>query len=117
MLKVKTRLGTSGIHGIGLFADQPIPAGAVVWCCDGFDQVLPEAYRDEFLTHYGYRRRTGQWVLPADNGRFSNHSETPNTGPADVAGLVDAEIALRDIAEGEELTIDYRTICTDWKSQ
>ena len=31
MLLVKTKLQVSPIHGIGLFADQFIPEGAIVW--------------------------------------------------------------------------------------
>lgn len=31
MLLVKTRLGISSIHGIGLFADELIPKGTVTW--------------------------------------------------------------------------------------
>ena len=31
MLKVKTYLAVSAVHGIGLFADQDIPGGAAIW--------------------------------------------------------------------------------------
>ena len=46
------------------------------------------------------------WVLflDADEGRFMNHADQPNT---DFRGA-DFGIALRDIPAGEELTCDYR---------
>ena len=43
MLMVKTRLGPSSIAGIGLFADEDIPAGRVTWrFVPGFDQLFCE---------------------------------------------------------------------------
>ena len=52
-------------------------------------------------------------INPNDNGRFTNHSATPNVG-ACVDHSVDS-YALRDIAEGEELTCDYAGFVTpEW---
>ena len=40
MLLVKTRLGASAIHGIGLFADEFIPKDTVTWrFTPGLDQI------------------------------------------------------------------------------
>lgn len=44
-------------------------------------------------------------INPNDNGRFTNHSATPNVG-ACVDHSVDS-YALEDIAVGEELTCNY----------
>ena len=39
MLTIKTRIGKSLIHGTGLFADEDVPAGTVIWTfVPGFDQ-------------------------------------------------------------------------------
>ncbi|MBI2055521.1 MAG: SET domain-containing protein [Candidatus Sungbacteria bacterium] len=115
MLLVKTKIGPSKIHGIGLFADQFIPQGMPVWeFTEGFDmeytaedlERLSEPARAQFL-HYCYiDPDTRRYVLCADDARFSNHSETPTTINPDPA---DPDIASRDIQPGEELTYDYRT--------
>jgi SET domain-containing protein len=118
MLLVKTRIAASSIEGIGLFADQFIPQGTVVWSwLDGFDirlnaeklERLPHQARETFLRYSYLSTRTGLYVLCFDNGRFVNHSEHPNlidaSSPDSEEGL---DIALRDIAEGEELTSNYR---------
>ncbi len=46
-----------------------------------------------------------------DDGKYWNHSETPNTGdaPEDVCGFADSEstYSTQDIQEGEQLLDDY----------
>lgn len=118
MLLVKTRLGSSPIHGLGLFADQFIPNGTSIWQPHEtfdvhFDQdtfeSLPELTRSQ-ISHYLYRCvDSGQYVLCADDARFMNHSEKPNT----VNGRSGHTVACRDIAPGEELTCDYFTFDLD----
>ena len=47
------------------------------------------------------------WIINGDDSRFVNHSYTPNTkciGPS--------SLAIRDINIGDELTIDYRDLCS-----
>ncbi len=118
MLLVKTRIGPSAIEGIGLFAAEPIPAGTVTWrFMTSFDQlfsdaefaVLPEPVR-ACLETYGYLHApSALWVLCLDNARFMNHADDPNTAGVHDNGAIDGyDIATRDIAEGEELTCDYR---------
>lgn len=88
----------SGIHGRGLFAEEPIEAGTYIGRYEG-----------------PITRRNGAyvlWIIEEDgnaygiNGknemRFVNHSDQPN------AELHNEEFyALRDIRPGEEITIDY----------
>lgn len=115
MLLVKTKIGPSTIHGIGLFADQYISKGTPVWeFTSGFDiecsvsdlDRLSEPARERFL-HYCYLDPdTKKYVLCADDARFFNHSETPNIICPDQDG---PDRATRDIQPGEELTYDYRT--------
>ena len=58
-----------------------------------------------FVDRYGYPHTTkpGLTILELDNGRFMNHTPEPNTDFRNPA----AGYAIRDIAEGEEITCDY----------
>jgi SET domain-containing protein len=117
MLLVKTRIGPSSIHGIGLFADEDIARGNVVWdFMPPFDLMvsaeevasLPEAARTQVLKYSYYDEDEGKYVLCGDDARHFNHSETPNTGNGcEEDGTENATIALRDIRVGEEITCNY----------
>lgn len=77
-------MGQSAIHGIGVFALRDIEK----------DEIIAPARRD------------GKRCVA---GRFTNHSHQPNaeffaTGIGDHVDMA----ALRDIAKGEEITVDYR---------
>jgi SET domain-containing protein len=119
MMCVKTRLRPSGIHGVGLFADEPIAAGMIVWKFDeGLDQRFSEdfyatrnALLKEFLFTYAWLDVSG-WILCGDDARFVNHSALPNLG----GGKALVSIALRDIPVGEELTEDYEMFDLDFVS-
>lgn len=117
MLCVPTYLAPSAIEGFGLFAAGPIPAGTVVWeYTPGVDltirardvQHLPDVLRRWFL-RYAYLDESGDYVLCGDNGKFMNHSFDPNCDD----GSGPYTVARRDIAEGEELTCDYRLFDRD----
>ena len=118
MLLVPVRADRSPIHGLGLFAREPIAAGTPVWrFLPGFDRVfeasefaaLPEPAR-RHLQHYGWLDAARQaWVLDGDLAIFMNHAATPNTGAPRATGPAAETVALRSIAAGEELTCDYRT--------
>jgi hypothetical protein len=106
MLVKKTFLGVSTIHGIGVFADEPIKEGETVWV-PGFESIYRSDTLDtldlriqKFLRHHAYYNVEDDcWHLPLDNDRFINHSVTPN---------IKNGIVLTNIAYGEELTEDYR---------
>ncbi|MEX2650626.1 MAG: SET domain-containing protein-lysine N-methyltransferase [Alphaproteobacteria bacterium] len=112
MMLVRTYVSRSSIHGIGLFASEPIAKGAEVWRYHPqFDIVIPRHYAallpaatEEFLKTYAYPSELvgGNLLLDADNGRFMNHSPTPNTSNT---GWV--SYASRDIDADEEITCDY----------
>jgi len=119
MLLIRTNLRPSPIEGLGLFAAQPIAKGTITWAFDPrFDLLFDEAEVDRLpalqralMLRHGYLSiQLQKYVLCADDARFWNHSATPNNAqilrPDDIEP---SNIALRDIAAGEELTVDYRT--------
>lgn len=110
MLLVKTYLGKSAIHGLGVFAGEFIRKGTKIWrFVEGFDRAyspkqfarLPKQAKD-FIRFHGYRV-DGEIILTGDHDCHMNHSEDANTylhnGYA---------VARRDIAKGTEVTNDYR---------
>jgi hypothetical protein len=119
MLLVKTYLAPSPIHGIGLYAAEPIAEGTVIWRYDErIDRRLAPQERDalpeparSFVATYSYPEVPGSdmHVLDGDHARFMNHSDEPNTYCAPPRSYREADtVAIRDIAAGEELLCDYR---------
>ncbi|MBI2514707.1 SET domain-containing protein [Candidatus Wolfebacteria bacterium] len=122
MLLVKTKIGPSKIHGIGLFADEFIPKDTPTWeFTPGFDVILteedvsklPPLARGAFL-HYCYKDLDwNKYILCSDDGRFMNHADDPSTGY--IPAISEWDIALRDIQLGEELTYNYIKEDGDYK--
>ena len=115
MLLVKTTLDKSRVHGIGLFADEFIPKGTVIWRFhpavdirlreEQFCELSPPCR--EQMRRYTYRERmSGLYVLCGDDARFFNHSDSPNCLDED-DGAGGVTVTLRDVDRGEELTCDY----------
>jgi uncharacterized protein len=112
MLLVKTQLGLSDIHGIGLFADQLIRKGTVTWQYHpDFDAAYKEedmlkmsdAARDQFLKYAYYDKDLDLYILCSDDQRFINHnSEYPN-----IISTPRRDVAAHDILCGEELLCNY----------
>jgi SET domain-containing protein len=119
MMLVPTFVAASPIHGLGLFAAERIAAGTKIWAFqEGIDVVIPDAAlarlpraARDFITWYGFRSEfwPGGLVLGFDHSRFINHSDEPNTDNG-----TEFAFALRDIAKGEEITADYREVCSDF---
>ena len=118
MMMVKTELRPSAIHGLGVFLKEPVPKGGLVWRFDSrIDRVyapaevasLPEHVQGFIETYCTWHEGAGVWVLCGDNGRYFNHSDDPSTVSDGISFGEDH--AVRDLAIGEELTSDYRTIC------
>ncbi len=119
MLLVKTSVRQSPLHGLGLFAEEDIPAGTVLWRFEPLlDRVIPEAELDglpeqvsQFIDIYSeYFPDLGLLVLSGDNDRYTNHSDAPNTEVILPNGPQAQVRAIRDIAAGEEITCDYAVI-------
>lgn len=114
MLCIKTRIANSPIHGIGLYADQFIPKGTLIWkfeptidivLTEKDLQTLSKSTMKQLLNYAFQDRHSKKYILCGDDARFFNHSTLCNCDDS----FVDKTIAIRDIQSGEELTVDYRT--------
>lgn len=117
MLQVKTYLSESKINGTGLFADEFIPKGTLIWTLSGADVVLNQSQVDclfkiekKFLDKYAYRNK-GLYYLCSDDARFMNHSDNANTDDN-----TNSTIAIKDINQGEEITCNYATFDDDFNN-
>ncbi len=126
MLLIKTKIKESGIHGIGLFADQFIPKGTEIWkFTPGFDQKFTREQILSFpdlLQIYIYKycwrsKKSKLYCFSADNGKYFNHSKNPNV----LSEYRDDEeevitVTIKDIEIGEEILDDYSSF-EDEKSE
>lgn len=116
MIKVKTYLEKSKIHGFGLFAKEKIKAGSLVYKpSPGLDIKIKikdfkklDKYSKEQIKHYGFLTKDKKFYLLAfDNIRFCNHSISKNN-----IGISNKNnygiYAKRNINKGEELLQDFR---------
>jgi SET domain-containing protein len=110
MLLVKTYVDKSPIHGLGVFAAETIRKGQPIWrYVEGFDRCwtpaqfarLPRQAR-EFLRMHAYKI-DGEIIFTVDHDHHMNHSDDANTHWH--RGCMRAR---RAIAEGQEITNDYR---------
>lgn len=119
MLFVKTKVLPSKIHGLGLFADKFIPKGTIIWkFTPGFDlkftkeqiKKFPKQVQEYLEMYCWLSKKSGMYCFSSDNGKYFNHSKTPNSLSAyygDEEEVVTK--AIRDIQKGEEITDDYST--------
>lgn len=95
----------SSIQGQGLFAGENIKRGERIQYISGKKVKVPSKIahdRNAMETWYGMGRYT--WIDPGNTPfRFLNHSCEPNAAVAGKKTL----IALENINEGDEITIDY----------
>jgi len=110
MLLIKTKIGLSKIHGIGLVANQFIPKGKTVWKFTlGFDiklskqklEKLPMPIKKQILNYTYLDQKTGKYILCGDDARFFNHSISPNTTHAYGKDKYGQTVAVKDIKKGE----------------
>jgi uncharacterized protein len=99
--------------GYGVFATSFIPKGTITWVRDLLDKEISpdEMHGFPFLVYetaltYSYRNNKGNYLLPWDHTRYVNHSFRPNT----MITPYGFEIAIADIAKGEQITNDYGTL-------
>ncbi len=108
----------SSVHGFGVFAAGPIPAGARVWqvddsmhVCEASDLAGLSRVELRFALHGGYLHKpSGRFLWYTDGMQYMNHCPTPdaNVGLGKWPPLAEDHcVALRDIAAGDELFEDY----------
>lgn len=113
MMLVHCFIGKSEIEGLGVFTSERIAAGSPVWRFDPRFDILvsnadlaaaPPPTRALF-ERYGYVMAScpDHMALDGDDGRFMNHSDTPNLD----FSVPGSATAARDIEAGEELTCNY----------
>lgn len=107
-------VGPSVLHGRGVFATRPISAGELVHVApvlvlsdEDFDQVAGTPFEGHL-----YEWAEGGAAFALGFGSVFNHATPSNlryerTDDAHPSAPAHAYIARRDVAEGEELTIDY----------
>ncbi len=114
MLKIRTKIGKSKVHGIGLFADQFIPKNTVTWKYEpkldlSITQKILDSidlYSKKYFLYYSYfDKKRKKFILCSDNQRFINH--TVNKNKENIMSTPDIDVAARDIKVGEELLCDY----------
>jgi SET domain-containing protein len=114
-------LQASPIHGIGVFALRDIPKGCTNLFSTGIGNWLPIPFAEVEALPAHSRQLIETYCLYDDDCYFVpdygfklmdlvlylNHCDTPN-----IASVNDGEyfITLRDIADGEELFVDYGSI-------
>ena len=114
---VKTKLGLSKLNGIGLFADENIQKGTIVWKNNPelsfvkFSQeewkrrereLNEECFRQ--IKKYSYKyKKDENYYIDLDNTRFINHSRNPNLAEDEFCN----DVAIKDIEKGEEILMDY----------
>ena len=121
MMRVKTRVASSPIAGLGLFADQDIAEGDTIWVFDpGIDQVVDLRYVSpgdpvarDFILKYGYQTVVDEpvFVLCVDDARYMNHSDDPN-----IHEINERSVAVRAIRRGEEITTNYKDFDRRYRS-
>ena len=115
MIHIKYKLDKSSMHGIGIFADQDIPKGELIYTTSPlldvnitqaqFDSLNEEEER--VARYYGYWDNAHKvWHVDFADIHFINHSFTPNT-TQDLSRPEAPLVATRDIKAGEELTQNY----------
>jgi len=112
MLRVKCRKAPSPIHGHGLFLEQPVSAGTVLYCFDPSIDARLDAYTASAeMLHFGYinPRRPHEVVICGDLARWWNFPAEGTAANSIESDLIlhdeRAIVAARDLAAGEELTI------------
>lgn len=120
MLLIETYISPVEGKGLGLFTKKDLFDGQVIYeDCDIFSKTFSEQdfnslseNHKAFIRFYGcYVIAKKVWYLDTDNGRFMNHSETPNVSydwGTYLEGGKGTMVALKNISAGTELCSNYR---------
>lgn len=100
-------IATSNIHGKGIRAGEDIKRGEIIQPIKGKMKFFTiKCKEDSSLYPNWIGVAKDQWIDPDKPFKFINHSCDPNSG---VKGKINIT-AIKDIKEGEEITIDYSII-------
>jgi hypothetical protein len=95
--------------GRGIFAAEPLPAGALVLAFTGRLLTLREVRAKGALAANVLQIGINQYLDLEEPGRFVNHSCRPNAGVVNLTALV----TLRPVRRAEEIRFDYSTTISD----
>ena len=125
MIHITYKLKESDLHGIGLFVDEAISAGSLVYTASPlldlditqqqFDS-LNEKEKSEILWWGFFDEPSQMWHVDFDVSKFINHSFDANL-TQDPDHHEAYLIATKDIKKGEELTCNYGPTHHDGKLQ
>jgi len=100
-------IATSKINGKGLYAGEDVKRGETIRLIKGEMKFkVNHGVEDALANPNWIGVAQDQWIDPDKFFKFINHSCDPTAG---VKGKVTC-VALRDLKEGEEITLDYSTI-------
>jgi len=100
-------IATSDIHGKGIRAGEDVKRGEMIQPIRGKMKFLTIRTKGDSLSHPNWIGvAKDQWIDPDKPYKFLNHSCDPNSG---VRGKINI-VAIKDIKEGEEITMDYSII-------
>lgn len=117
MIHIRYKIQASNTHGIGLFADQDIKAGDLIYTPNPlldvditeaqFETLSPSEQKE--VMYYGYfNHKTHQWHVAFDAIRILNHGEAEASNVSQDEDMVMR--AKKDILKGDELLQDYSEI-------
>jgi uncharacterized protein len=119
MFKYRTevKVASNPDMGLGLFAKEFIPKGAIVWeFIDGVDIKLSQKVFDtlndaqkEYFYKYAWLDDDGNRYASGDLANFVNHSYTPNLETHDEVTCTNT-----DIQEGDEFFLNYKEFDLDF---
>src|SRR3989344_1491136 len=115
MIHIKYKLDRSPFHGIGLFADESIVKGTLIYTAsplldvnitqEQFDSLSDKEKKE--IKWWGFKIESGGvWHVDFDVSRFINYSYEP-TVTQDKSHTDAYLVATRDVKTGEELTQNY----------
>ncbi len=98
---------SSKIHGLGIRIGEDVKKGEIIAYIKGTLKFKTIRSKKDSLSYPNWIGvANNQWIDPHKPFKFINHSCNPTVG---VKGRVSV-VALRDLKEGDEITLDYSTV-------
>lgn len=112
---IKTYIDKSKIQGIGLFAEEFIKKGDLIWKLEKYDIIISDedfdkldSIKEDYFNKYSFHKN-GTYCLCVDDAKYCNHSCESNT-----ISTFFRQYAKQDIQIGEEITCNYAEIDSDF---